>query len=174
MTDSRDRPRRPAEGASGRYGEAMAKDGTFLVTHADDETAVLRDVRDSQIHTLAHNPDLTSRDIIQGTIAPTELGLTWRLEREDDRREISLGSSEESPTAKARELAEEQPQGEVVTLDRAGEGVVHVLTVPPGRTQQAVSDILDDEATLERAARLAVSRVEVRAADGVVTVRYLP
>ena len=40
----------------------------------------------------------------------------------------------------------------------------------------AVTDVLDDEATLVRAARLGVNRVEVRSdvEAGVVSVRYLP
>jgi len=49
-----------------------------------------------------------------------------------------------------------------------------VLTVPEERTDQAAADVVEDQETVARAARLGVERVEVRAADGVVSVRYLP
>jgi hypothetical protein len=71
-------------------------------------------------------------------------------------------------------LAAEQEVGELTTRERAGEGEVHVISVPPGRTEQAVADVVEDETTLTRAARLGVNRVEVRAAEGVLSVRYLP
>ena len=58
--------------------------------------------------------------------------------------------------------------------ERAGEGELHVITVPEEETEQATADVLEDEATLTQAAKLGVARVEVRAADGVVSVRYLP
>ena len=58
--------------------------------------------------------------------------------------------------------------------ERAGTGELHVLTVPDGETEAAVADVLEDEATLARAARLGVERVEVRSEPGVVSVRYLP
>ena len=63
--------------------------------------------------------------------------------------------------------------GEAAAL-RAGEGELHVLTVPEDGTTDAVADVLDDEETLARAARLGVRRVEVRGESGVVSVRYLP
>jgi hypothetical protein len=63
----------------------------------------------------------------------------------------------------------------VTRRERAGTGELHVLTVPEERTGAAVEDVLADrEATLSRAARLGVARVEVRSAPGVVVVRYLP
>jgi hypothetical protein len=49
-----------------------------------------------------------------------------------------------------------------------------VLTVPDDGTEQAVADVLEDEATFSRAARLGVGLVEVRSEPGVVSVRYLP
>jgi hypothetical protein len=51
---------------------------------------------------------------------------------------------------------------------------VHVISVPPERTEQAATDVVEDGATLTRAARLGVERVEVRADEGVLSVRYLP
>jgi hypothetical protein len=59
--------------------------------------------------------------------------------------------------------------------ERAGTGEIHVITVPEEETEQAVADVADDEEnTLARAARLGVNRVEIRAAPGVVAVRYMP
>ncbi|ERH11837.1 MAG: hypothetical protein J07HB67_00848, partial [halophilic archaeon J07HB67] len=34
--------------------------GTFVVTHADAESAMLRDTDTGQVHTLSENPDLES------------------------------------------------------------------------------------------------------------------
>jgi hypothetical protein len=47
--------------------------------------------------------------------------------------------------------------------------------VPADGAEAAVADVLDDEEGLRlRAARLGVNRVEVRSAEGVVSVRYVP
>jgi hypothetical protein len=93
-----------------------------------------------------------------------------------ERWTVGVERSPEPPTARALETAADQPVGEVTRHERAGQGEVHVLTVSPGGTEAAVADIVDDEATVERAGRLGVDRVEVRADDehGVVSVRYLP
>ena len=48
----------------------QAKQGTFLVTHADDESAVLKDVTDGQVHTLASNPGVETDDAIEGAVSP--------------------------------------------------------------------------------------------------------
>lgn len=156
--------------ASGRE-----KTGTFLVTYADEESAVLRDVHDAEVHTLADDPDLTRGEVLEATIsAAPPVAVVWAVEAVEDRRTIPVEESPESPTALARNLAAEQAVGEVTTRERAGEGEVHVLTVPAERTEAAAADVVEDEKTVARAARLGVDRVEVRAADGVVSVRYLP
>ena len=155
----------------------MPTESTFLVTHADDESAVLHDTADGQIHTLAANPGLDAGDAIEGTIAPAgPMELAWELVEMDTRRSLSTEHSEEPPTSQERELAQAQAEGELTTRERAGIGEIHVLTVPTERVEEAIDDVLDDEATLVRAARLGVNRVEVRsdAAAGVVAVRYLP
>lgn len=148
--------------------------GTFLVTAADDDSAVLRDVDAGQVHTLADNPDLEAGEVLAGTLEPEPpLAVTWRVAEIDERRTVVVEAVDEPPTRQARDLAPEEV-GDVAITERAGEGEVHVLTVPPAETASAVGDVLDDEATLARAARLGVGRVEVRAADGVLAVRYLP
>jgi hypothetical protein len=154
----------------------MEKEGTFLVTAADDDSAVLKDVDGGQVHTLSENPGVEYGDAVEGTLAPEPpMEVTWRLVDVAARRTLSVEESDEPPTVQERELAAEQAVGELAREPRAGEGEIHVLTVAEAETEQAVDDVLDDEeATLARAARLGVSRVEVRSEPGVVAVRYLP
>jgi len=155
---------------------ADPKESTFLVTHVDDESAVLKDVHDGQVHTLASNPGVEADDAIEGTVAPDPpMAVSWQLTEIDDRRSLSIEESAEPPTAREQELAVDQPVGELTTEPRAGTGELHILTVPEDDTATAVDDVLEDrEATLSRAARLGVNRVEIRSEPGVVSVRYLP
>ncbi|NHN46933.1 hypothetical protein G9464_04895 [Halostella sp. JP-L12] len=151
------------------------KTGTFLVTHADEESAVMRDVEDSQVHTLSSNPGVEEDDVVTATIAPDPpLEVTWQVIEVEERRAIELVDSDLSPTRQAVEIAEEQEVGDLAREERAGTGEVHVLKVPEGTADEAAQDVLEDEATLARAARLDAVRVEVRSADDVVNVRYLP
>jgi hypothetical protein len=92
-----------------------------------------------------------------------------------EQRSLSIAESEEPPTVHERELATEGETGELAREERAGIGEIHVLTPPEEDTADAVADVIDDrEATLSRAARLGVNRVEVRSEPGVVSVRYMP
>jgi hypothetical protein len=151
------------------------KQGTFLVTSADESSAVLRDVADGQVLTLSENPDVSEGEILEATVAPEPpMEVTWTVEEISSQRAIPVEESPEPPTKQAREIASEQAVGEMTRQERAGEGELHVITVPSDETEQAVADVLDDETTLTQAATLGMSRVEVRAADGVVSVRYLP
>lgn len=151
------------------------KTGTFLVTHAEERAAVLRDVRDAEVHTLEGGTDLEAGEVLEATIASRPpMDAVWSTVEIERRRTISVEESPESPTRLARELAAEQNVGEVTTRERAGEGELHVLTVPAERTAATAADVRADEETVARAARLGVERVEIRAADGVVSVRYLP
>ena len=155
---------------------ADPKTSTFLVTHADDESAVLKDVHDGQVHTLASNPGLAVNDAVEGTVTPEPpMAVAWELTEIDDRRSLSIDTSEEPPTARERELAADQPVGDLTKQPRAGTGEYHVISVPNDETDTAVADVYDDrETTLSRAARLGVNRVEIRSEPGVVSVRYLP
>lgn len=152
------------------------KTGTFLVTAGDDDTAVLRDVTDGQVHALAENPELGVGEAFEGTVAPKPpLEVAWRVVDVAERWEISVEESSEAPTTLERELAAEQAVGELTKRERAGTGEIHVLTVPEAETDAAVADVLDDaEGLRSRAARLGVERVVVRSEPGVVSVRYLP
>jgi hypothetical protein len=151
------------------------KTSTFLVTHAEGDSAVLKDVHDGQVHTLSSNPGVEEADAVEATVAPDPpMNLTWSVVEVEERRQLSTERSEEPPTVQERDLADEQDVGEITQKERAGIGEIHVITVPPEDTEDAVTDVLDDQGTLSRAARLGISRVEVRSDDGVVSVRYMP
>jgi hypothetical protein len=152
------------------------KTGTFLVTAADDDSAVLADVNDGQVHTLATNPGVDAGDAVEGTVAPEPpLNVAWQLVDVAEQWSISVEESTEAPTTLEREVAAEQAVGELTKRERAGTGEIHVLTVAASETDAAVADVLDDEDGLRsRAARLGVERVVVRSEPGVVSVRYLP
>ena len=159
--------------------DPAAVEGRFLVTHAADDSAVLKDVETGQVHTLAGNPGVEERDAIEATVAPEPpMEVTWRVLEVRERRSLRVEASDEPPTAQERDLAAEGDVGDLTRRERAGDGEIHVLTVPPEGVEAAVEDVLDDEATLARAARLGVARVEVRSATagdhGVVSVRYMP
>jgi hypothetical protein len=152
------------------------KETTYLVTHAGEDSAVLKAVEDGQVHTLSEAPDVEVGDVVRGTLAPEPpMEVTWRPVSIEERRRVTVERTAEPPTRQAREIAADAETGEVTVRERAGNGEIHVLRVPPDRTEGAASDVIEDEATLVRAARMdEVSRVEVRSADGVVSVRYLP
>jgi len=153
-----------------------ATEGVFLVTHADDDSAVLQDVDRGQIHTLSSNPGLSEGDAVEGTVAPEPpLAVTAELVDIEERRSLSLSESMEPPTKQEQEIAADQSVGELTRQERAGIGELHIISVPEEETEAAVEDVLDDrEVTLSRAARLGVNRVEIRSEPGLVSVRYLP
>lgn len=174
MTDDASERSPPSETAAADDPEAT--EGTFLVTHADADSAVLKDVDRGQVHTLSENPGLERHDAVVGAVAPDPpLNVTMRLVEVAERRTLSLRESEEPPTAHERDVAADQAVGDLTREPRAGVGELHVISVPEEETERAVADVLDDEeATLARAARLGVARVEVRSEPGLVSVRYLP
>jgi hypothetical protein len=153
-----------------------ATEGTFLVTHADEDSAVLKDVESGQVHTLSSNPGVEEDDAVEGTVAPEPpMEVTAELVEVAERRSLTLRESEEPPTTQERDIAAEQAVGDLTREERAGVGELHVISVPEDETEAAVEDVLSDrEATLSRAARLGVNRVEVRSEPGIVSVRYLP
>jgi hypothetical protein len=163
------------DGEGGAAEDADRQEGTFVVTHVDEGTAVLQDVHSGGVHTLAENPDLEADEVLEATLAvQPPMEVVWTLAEVHGRRTIDVEHSPERPTQQARELAADQEVGELTTRERAGKGEVHVISVPPERTEQAATDVVEDGATLTRAARLGVERVEVRADEGVLSVRYLP
>lgn len=155
--------------------------GTFLVTHAEDESAVVRDVETAQVCTLASNPGLAVRDVLEATLAPEPpMEVAWEVIEVDDRYGVDVIDSDLEPTRRSKELAAEAAVGDLVRDERAGRGEVHVFAVPAEEAalEAAAADVLDDDETVARAARLEAVRVEVRrsleADRGVLSVRYLP
>ncbi|MFC7202711.1 DUF5812 family protein [Haloferax namakaokahaiae] len=150
--------------------------GTFLVTAADEESAVLKNVESGQVHTLSSNPGVAEDEAVRGTVAPDPpMNVSWQLVDIETRWELSIEQSSESPTTNSKEIASDKGDGELVRTERAGRGEIHILSVPEDLTEQAVEDLLDDrEGLLSRAARLDVNRVEIRSSPGVVAVRYMP
>jgi len=149
--------------------------GTYLVTAVDEGRAVLRDVDTGQVHTVDDPPALEEGEVLAATVeAEPPLEVADRIVSIDDRREVARADSDMAPTRHARELAADADVGAVVREERAGEGEVHVLPVEPGEAERAAREILTDEETLARAARLGVGRVEVRTGTDLVSVRYLP
>lgn len=151
-------------------------EGTFLVTHAEADSAVLKDVDGGRVHTLSENPGLAEGDVVAATLAPEPpMEVTWTVAEVESRHSLCVERSEEPPTTRERELAADQPVGELTREPRAGIGEIHVVTVPEAETEAAVDDVVGDEGTLTRAARMEdVNRVEVRSEPGIVSVRYLP
>ncbi|QRV16294.1 hypothetical protein JMJ58_05215 [Haloterrigena salifodinae] len=150
---------------------------TFVVTHAESESAVIRDVETAQVHTLGSNPGLEIHDVLEATVAPEPpLEVTWQVVDVADRRSIELVDSDLSPTQHEKELADDADVGDLIQEERAGTGEIHVFRVPEDEVESAAQDVLEDEETIARAARLEAVRVEVRrsADDGVLSVRYLP
>jgi hypothetical protein len=150
----------------------MSKRATFLVTAADADSAVLRDVADGQVHPLAANPGVETGDVLEATIAACPpLELTWTVESVADRRSLTVERVDDPPGETARETAAALAAGEMATVE-AADGETHVIRVPDERTDEAAADVVADEATRERAASLGATRVTVRAANGVVSVSF--
>ncbi|MFB6135499.1 MAG: DUF5812 family protein [Halobacteriaceae archaeon] len=148
--------------------------GTFLVTHADEGSAVLRDVEDAQVHALADNPGVDAGDVVEATLEPVPPAeVAWTVADLGERREVTVRRVDERPAEDAFDALEGHDVGDLVAVEE-GEETVHALAVPDGGVDAAVEDVVTDEATRVRAARLGASRVRVRGADGVVSVRYLP
>jgi len=152
-----------------------ATTGRFLVTETDDETAVLRDVETGQVVTIDEHPEprLEALEILEGTVAPNPpTNVVWGVESVDRRWTVDLVDSDLEPTSQAREIAADLDVGDLETRERAGEGEIHVLGVEDPAA--AAGDVLDDEETVARAARLGAVRVEVRRGEEFLNVRYLP
>jgi len=151
------------------------KTATFLVTEAGDGSAILSDVSDAQVHTLSENPGVEKGDVLEATVAPDPpMGVTYSVVDVEERKDIPVEVSDESPTPQAVEMAEDLPEGDLATTERAGIGEVHVLAVPSDGVEDAVADVREDSATVARAARIGIERVEIRYGEDFLSVRYLP
>lgn len=145
------------------------RSGTFLVTAADEGSAVLSAVGDGQVHPLGENPGFEAGEVVSATLVPEgALGVTWRPAEVAERWTPEVEAVDEPPGERAREIAEDRGTGRLSRVS-IEEGQLHVLAVPPERTEAAAAV----ETILRVAARLGARPVEVRAATGVVGVRYL-
>jgi len=151
------------------------KAGTFLVTHADEESVTVRDVVDSQVLTLSENPGLDAGTVIEATLeAEPPMEVTYAVADLAAEHTIPVEIVDLEPIQQAKDLAADQPVGELTTQERAGTGELHVLTVPDSEEAATAEAVAADEETVARAGRLGVDRVEIRTAPAVVSVRYLP
>lgn len=148
------------------------KRATFLVTHATEDSTVIRDVHDGQVHPLSDTPCLSMYDVIEGVISPDSSGTTWSLETVERSRRIELVETDLEPTRQARKVAADLPVGKANVIERAGEGEIQVISVSD--PADAAREVLEDCDTIARAARLGAARVEVRFGSGMISVRYLP
>jgi hypothetical protein len=151
---------------------------TFLVTEADDESVVMRDVDTGQVYTLDANEHGFEPEMIVGaTVEPVPpMDVIHEVVDVDFAQHVDVVDTNLSPTTQAMEAAEDLAVGEVERIEREGTGELHVLSVPPADTEQAAQDVIADEETIARAGRVGAVRVEVRrdADAGVLNVRYLP
>ncbi|PSQ33545.1 hypothetical protein BRD05_08530, partial [Halobacteriales archaeon QS_9_70_65] len=76
-----------------------ASEGRFLVTDADEASAVLKDVDRGQVHTLSDNPGVEAGDVIEGAVEPEPpMEVTYALVEVDERRHVTVEESREPPT----------------------------------------------------------------------------
>jgi len=150
------------------------KTGTFVVIAADEESAVLRSVSDSQVHTLDENPGLSADTILEATIASKPpMDVVWTVESIETTRTIDVAVVDEGPTEASRTVAADLDEGSVRVHHGIEDGEVHVLKVPANGIEETVSSVRADLETVVRAARLGAGRVEIRKGAGIVAVRYL-
>jgi len=153
------------------------KESTFLVTHVESDSAVLKDVHDGQVHTLSSNPGLTVDDALEATVAPDPpMEVTYQIVEIMEQRALDSGKrrAPDGPRARARDR-----DGDRRARPRGTRGRRRDPRVDAARRRhrgRGFGRVIDDdrEATLSRAARLGVNRVEVRSEPGVVSVRYMP
>ncbi|MFB6162049.1 MAG: DUF5812 family protein [Halococcoides sp.] len=143
----------------------------YVVDHRDEETATLRNVTSGQIHTIVDPPDVSEDEALVADLTENTDGMTWSIESIDRRWTVTIGASDQPPGDRARAAAADCSVGEIARVDRSS-GALHVIPVPELETKAAVRDVLDDDATLDRAVRLGTDRVEIRHEPGLIAVRY--
>lgn len=161
-----------ARGQRGTMSDDAPVTGTFLVTAADDGSALLSAVDGGRVHPIAGDTDLEVGEVVDGTLEPeSPLGVTWRLAAVTARWRPTIESVEDDPGPSAHEAVAAASVGQLERVP-VDDGELHVLSVDPDRTDAAVEDVLADETTRWIAARLGARRVEVRSEAGLVAVRY--
>jgi hypothetical protein len=150
--------------------------GTFYVKYATDASVTLHDVDTAQIFTLVENPGFEDHDIVEATlVAQPPMEVSYLVEDLEAHYTVPVETSPEPPTRQVQEIAAEMDPMEAVTVEREGEGEIHVLRVDPDAVAQTTTELHEDETTHKNAARYGVERVEIRTDEsGIVSVRYLP
>ncbi len=147
--------------------------GTFLVTDADAGAAVLQDVETSQVYSVDDHPALESGELIEATIAPVPpMEVVWEIEAIVNRWDVTVTIVETAPSEQAATLAAECEPGTVTQATITDTETIHVIPLAESNSEQAATEIRDDEATRRRAGRLGASRVEIRPAEEFISVRY--
>lgn len=143
--------------------------GTYLVTETDDESAVLQDIDSGRVYTLTENPGLEPGDVAEATLsAVPPMEAVWEVDQMSV-QSVTVERLSEPPSEAARKAVAGLEDGTLRRLERDW-GELHAIAVPDA--EAAVEDVATDDSTAVRAARLEATRVEVRADDGVVSVRY--
>lgn len=146
--------------------------GIFLVTHDDEGGTILQDVGSGRIHPVPEDTDLIDGDAFTGTIESIPpLGVLWEIHEKQDSWSISLERGQNPPTSEEQDIATATSQGAVHTECR-GDHELHVMAIEDRDESAVAEEIIEDEETKARAARLEANRVVVRTGDGLVTVTY--
>ncbi|MFB6111774.1 MAG: DUF5812 family protein [Halobacteriaceae archaeon] len=143
--------------------------GTYLVTETDEASAVLQDIDSGRVYTLTENPGLEPGDVAEATLrAVPPMEAVWEIE-EATVREVEVVQLDDEPSEDARKAVAGLELGTLRRMEREW-GELHAIAVPDAT--EAIDDVAADNSTAVRAARLGATRVEIRGAEGVVSVRY--
>jgi hypothetical protein len=143
--------------------------GTYLVTETDEESAVLQDIDSGRVYTLTENPGLESGDVAEATLtAVPPMEAVWEVD-EMSVQKVTVDRISETPSEEAQKAVAGLEEGTLRRMEREW-GELHAIAVP--NAEAAVEDVATDDSTAVRAARIGATKVEVRAGDGVVSVRY--
>jgi len=150
--------------------------GRFVVTAADAESLMVRGVDSAQVLTVTDPTDLDRWTVFDATLEHADtLGLTMRATSIDHQFMVQIDDQEERPTSRSRSVVTSLDAGASTFLPRQDAGGTDVIALADADHVAARRTMAADvEPVVMRAARLDVSRVELRSAPGILSVRYLP
>ena len=147
--------------------------GRFFVTHVDSNSAILKDVFDGGVYSVEDSSSIEPNQVVECTLkAVPPMLVTWEFQTIQTQWSLDIEYNSTPPATQARSLAKDGSPGELIQEPLEREGELHVLPVPESETDAIVDDIIADEATRVRAARMESNRVEVRSQPGLITIRY--
>ena len=148
-------------------------DGTFLVTHGDDDSPVWREVTTGQVYTISDSPTVSTYEILRATLtADPPLEVTWSVQSVGQRWTVSIETTDETPPEAAQSIAADLEMGALERHTPDTDDEVHILAVPTDQHEAAIADIREDEETYARAARLGATRVKISTGDDYLCVQY--